>query len=180
MSFIKQDTEDTNRYSHDFQNYIDNETKTEMFDVGSAMAFRLRNETRGGRFKNVFVGDEVLRIIKPVLQTINETKSKEVVNEAKDLISTIVDLTIDFQRLNIDIGKIPALNATNLEDDSLLIEWTFPTFRIGFVIETNKEDSIWYLVSTIEKTDFNKSGSLIDIDKKIIYFREPYDQIRVW
>ena len=68
--------------------------------------------------------------------------------------------------MNIDIGKIPALNATNLEDDSLLIEWTFPTFRIGFVIETNKEDSVWYLVSTIEKTDFNKSGSLISIDKE--------------
>lgn len=166
MSFIKQDTEDTNKYFHDSKNDIENKPKFEIFDTGSAMSFRLRNETRGGRFKNVFVSDDILRIILPIVQTISKTKSREVVNEANDLISTIVDQIMDLQRLNIDIGKIPAFNATNMEDDSLLIEWTFPTFRIGFVIEAKKEESLWYLVSTIEKTDFNKSGSLIDIDKE--------------
>jgi hypothetical protein len=165
MSSIRPNIDSTSGFA-DFQTYIDKETITQMADTPLTTLFRLRNETHGAGFEDAFVSNAVLRIIAPVLPVIKETKNSGVVDEATGLISLIKKLMTGLEYLNFDIGKFPPLNAVCLADDSLLIEWIFQAFRIGFVVETNKEDSSWYLVSIIEKTEFNESGRLTDIDKE--------------
>jgi|GEM_PF-3016123 len=180
MSSNRQHIDNTNRFS-DFQNWVDyqqNDSTDRFSDIQNWADSQqnidsfadiqnwICNETHGGGFEDAFVSNTVLRIIDPVLPVIKETKNRGVADEATGLIALIKKLMIGLQYLNFDIGKFPPLNAVCLADDSLLIEWIFQTFRIGFVLETKKEESSWYLVSTIDKTDFNESGRLSDIDKE--------------
>jgi hypothetical protein len=161
----RQYIDSTNGFA-DFQNHTDNETRSRMTDNAITASFRSGDETHGGGFEDLFVSNAVLRIIEPVLPVLKETGDTGVVDEATGLISLIKKLMIGLQYLDFDIGKFPPLNAVCLADDSLLIEWIFQAFRIGFVVEIKKEDSSWYLVSTINKTDFNESGRLADTDKE--------------
>ena len=45
------------------------------------------------------------------------------------------------------IGSLPPLRININEDGSVLIEWIFSDFRIGFSIEKDRSQSNWYLVS---------------------------------
>jgi hypothetical protein len=146
------------------ENNLCNERKNKTSWKGRLLNFN--NDTLGGNFKRVFLEHEVLRIIEQPLRALNENKNQSIVKEAEVLISNIIELSLNLQRLNIDTSSIAPLHASNLEDGSLLIEWIFPNYRIGFAIESNSRDSSWYLVSTNELVDSNASGSLSDIDKK--------------
>jgi len=57
-------------------------------------------------------------------------------------------------------GYLPPLKFTWLEDGSLLIEWIFKDFRIGFSIEPKEDDSSWYLVSNHNLDEASNSGML--------------------
>ena len=54
------------------------------------------------------------------------------------------------------------------EDGSLLIEWTFEQFRIGFNFDNENSDSSWYLVSLENIGNINAYGSLSDVNEKTI------------
>lgn len=166
MMNMHQETEAGSVLNVESNPYAEPKNKAFGRDFGRELQFR--NETSGGNFKRVFLGHDVLRIIEQLLRTLNETKNASIVEEAKDLISNIVEFALDLQRLNVDISNIPSLYALNLEDGSLLIEWLFPNYRIGFSIEPNIKDSSWYLVSTVELIDYNTSGTLSNVDKKAL------------
>lgn len=65
-------------------------------------------------------------------------------------------------RSNIEsLGSLPPLKFRPLnEDSSVLIEWIFPDFRIGFSIEKEEKESSWYLVSNQKLDEFSSSGQL--------------------
>jgi len=65
------------------------------------------------------------------------------------------------------IGSLPPLRININEDDSVLVEWIFRDFRIGFSIETDRSQSNWYLVSNqnLNQVDFSGLLSLQDIDE---------------
>ena len=125
-----------------------------------------RNDTTGRGFKKLFIADEVYRIVKPALKGVREIKVRNVAKQATDIISDIMDSIINLQSWNVDIlSRIPPLHAVALEDNSFLIEWIFSKYRIGFVLERNKRESMWYLVSTIEENVL-ASGMLSRTDYK--------------
>lgn len=124
------------------------------------------NETVGGRFRKLFIGDEVYRVVKPALQGVGKIKDDNVEKQAIDMISDIADLIVNLQSRNVDVSRIPSLHAVVLGDDSFLIEWIFSKYRIGFVLEKKKQESLWYLVSTIEKTSVERFGKLSRADNK--------------
>lgn len=57
-------------------------------------------------------------------------------------------------------GYLPPLKFSCIEDESLLIEWIFKDFRIGFSIEPREDDSSWYLVSNHNFDETSASGKL--------------------
>ncbi len=128
----------------------------------------LRNETLGGKFRLTYVSNEIRRIIDPTLKALSETKNPEVSKEVNELIYTIIDIILELNKSKFDVSNIPPLVATNLEDGSFLTEWLFTNYRIGFVIEVNPKESIWYLVSRSGSSDTNLSGSLVDYKKELL------------
>ncbi len=55
---------------------------------------------------------------------------------------------------------LPKLSFSSAEDKSLLIEWIFKNFRIGFSFEEDENESSWYVVSDKTLNDFSISGDL--------------------
>jgi hypothetical protein len=76
--------------------------------------------------------------------------------------------------LNI-ISCIPYLHAATPEDGSVLFEWIFKDYRIGFHIEPNPQESSWSLVTKENLGEIIASGSITDIDLRklvswLLYF----------
>lgn len=76
-------------------------------------------------------------------------------------------LLLTFQKTILNIlkqidfsGHLPPLILQFLEDNSVLVEWIFKDFRIGFVIESDVAKSSWYLVSNSNLEEASASGIL--------------------
>lgn len=128
----------------------------------------LRNETLGGKFRLAYVSNDARRIIEPTLKALSETKNPGVSKEAHGLISTIIEIILELNKSKYDTSNLAPLVSANLEDGSFLIEWLSTNYRIGFVIEVDPKESIWYLVARSGSSDTNLSGSLVDNKKELL------------
>jgi len=102
---------------------------------------------------------------------LNKAKKQDVAQEARDILQIIQDTITDFsQKFNLDLSYLPRPQAFSSEDESILIEWIFSNFRIGFSIEPNSKDSSWYLVTKKELGEISASGLISekDVDVKIL------------
>ncbi len=126
------------------------------------------NETLGGEFQLPYISQEIRRVIEPVLRTLSETKDLAVIKEVRDVLFMFIELVSEFSKSNFDISNLQPLIGANLPDDSFLIEWIFSSYRVGFVIEKDPRESIWYVVSKTESSDSTDSGSLDIHDKKAL------------
>ncbi|MBA7692372.1 hypothetical protein ES703_100939 [subsurface metagenome] len=127
-----------------------------------------QNQTVGGQFKLTYISQEVRRIIEPIFMPLSKTKNPDIVKEVRELVSIITESILELNQSYFDISNLPSLIAANLEDGSFLIEWIFLNYRVGFVVEADPKESIWYLVSKSESSDSNLSGSLADRNKKTV------------
>jgi len=91
------------------------------------------------------------------------------VAEQLDRLLTIINIVIVgmAKQEEVDLSYIPPLHAHIDEDGSVLLEWAFPDFRIGFNIEQNPENSGWHLVTNKKLGDKTESGQLVDLVKII-------------
>ena len=58
------------------------------------------------------------------------------------------------------IDLLSPLKINEIEETSILIEWIFKNYRIGFVIDKKIDESSWYFVSNKELNEMNISGDL--------------------
>jgi len=105
-------------------------------------------------------------LIRPAWNVIRQTRNQTVAEESRKILLVIQETIIDLQHLNFDLGYLPQLHAFNVDDDSVLIEWIFDDFRIGFSIESESKDSSWYLVSNANSGEMAASGYISRIDIK--------------
>lgn len=61
-----------------------------------------------------------------------------------------------------NIGNLPQLSIVIDEDESVLVEWMFKDFRIGFSFEKDEQESMWYMVSNRKFNEVNESGNITD------------------
>lgn len=129
------------------------------------------NETFGLKSRLYSFSPSENRLVKSALQTLRETPNKKIVDESRNLLLLLQKIVFSLQHLNFDLVYLPPLTAVNVEDNSVLIEWTFRDFRIGFTIEANKENSGWYLVSNRKLGEILASGSIanIDLEKHLLW-----------
>jgi len=71
------------------------------------------------------------------------------------------EIIIDNRNSLKTVGTLPSLIINLLEDGSVLIEWGFKDFKIGFSFELNDEESSWYIVTNEKFQDANASGRLL-------------------
>lgn len=60
---------------------------------------------------------------------------------------------------------IPYLHAAMPEDGSILFEWIFKDYRVGFHIEPNPQESSWTLITKKSLGEICASGYITDIDQ---------------
>ena len=95
----------------------------------------------------------------------------QVADEAGKLLSIVQKVVTSLERLGLDLSYLPPLRAFNVDDGSILLEWTFDGFRIGFSAEPNPHDSGWYLVSSKDLGEISAFGhtSTIDAEKLVMW-----------
>ena len=117
------------------------------------------NETIGGSIASKSLTFESqLNITDTTMSVIRENPNLEIVKEAKNILLTIKEIIFLYRFLGFDLNYLPCLYARNVDDGSLLIEWIFSDFRIGFSIEPILKDSSWHLVSKENLGAISASG----------------------
>ena len=119
-----------------------------------------KDETYGGhadlRFPPLPVQDLIIR----AWTTVATVKDDTVANECRRILQIIAESILFSQTQGFDLGHRPRLHAFDVEDGSLLIEWIFDDFRIGFGVEPIPSESSWYLVSNARLGDINLAGDI--------------------
>ena len=91
------------------------------------------------------------------------------VEEQLDKLLSIIDKRFYIvQQEGVELSCIPPLHPHLDEDGSVLLEWIFPNFRIGFNIEPNPDDSGYHLVSNKKLGERTESEQLANMDKIVV------------
>lgn len=59
---------------------------------------------------------------------------------------------------------LPPIRLFDMEDNSILIEWMFNDFRIGFSVEENTDKSSYYIVSNKPFENLGEAGYLYEVN----------------
>lgn len=89
-----------------------------------------------------------------------------IIGEATKFLFKLEKIILAYQQYGYDFYNFPPIHAFFVEDGSILIEWIFEDFRIGFSFEQDIRESSWYLVSNQEFGEISASGYLSDIDSE--------------
>lgn len=127
------------------------------------------NQTTGSSiYHNFFPVTIEANIIDGAFNTLKQFQNQEIVKEAKKLLFTIQKIVKKFQQYRFDLDYLPPLHTFPVDDGSLLIEWIFEDFRIGFSLEQESNESSWYLVTNPKFGEISASGYLSDVDNEKI------------
>jgi hypothetical protein len=129
--------------------------------------------TLGKIFLNKYVAHSENRgIVSDALLKIRLLTNKNQFNQAYKVLKAIQEIINILHESAFDLSAIPHLKAFIIEDDnSVLIEWIFNDFRIGFNIEDNIHESGWYLMTNGKFGDISASGYIknSNIKKNIMW-----------
>jgi hypothetical protein len=149
MNLFSQETESGNSRPPDSEHSWPSDVPDETIGAGELTeSFSLRQEPNPTR--------EAWKIIPQIQDSIGAEQLGE-------LLSTISRLVLAAQETPGSLSHIPALHAHVLEDGSVILEWVFPDFRVGFNIEPNRVDSGWNFVSGKKLNELSASGQLKDM-----------------
>jgi hypothetical protein len=99
-----------------------------------------------------------------VEKNLSTIKDPNVKNSTIILIIKILKIVTLYFNYQNESKFLPALNFNQLDDNSVLMEWIFKDFRIGFSIEPNSEESSWYLIANNKIDESNLQGLINDKD----------------
>jgi hypothetical protein len=136
--------------------------------------FQLPNETIGGVLKAHFLPlPEDTSLVKSAWNTLCATRNQDIAGRSRALLSMLLETISSFRGFGFDMDYLPPVRAFNVDDGSVLIEWIFADFRIGFNIEPNPQDSNWYLVSNKKFGEIGASGFMsgaeIETKKSVVW-----------
>jgi hypothetical protein len=103
-------------------------------------------------------------ILEPAWEATNTIKDLKIAEQSKKIVESLQDIFTSLQQRKLDITSLHPLRGFVAEDGSFLIEWVFDDFRIGFTIESNPDESGWYLISTKKLGSITAYGSISEID----------------
>ncbi len=117
--------------------------------------------TSGSRLEDSFFAYIAHKdITAPARDVLRSLTNQRIVAEAEYILSLIQSELFKVKPLKI----LPPVRAFIGEDGSLLIEWIFKDYRIGFNLESEEKDWGWYLVSKPLSGGIVASGYLAGVD----------------
>jgi hypothetical protein len=141
-------------------------------EISFSSAVEPKDETLGSRISSQFLSLPVdHNVTRAAWKVLWQTENQEIANEARRVLEFIQETIATFQHLRFDLGYLPELHAFKVDDGSILIEWIFDDFRIGFSIEPDVQESSWYLVSSKNLGEISASGyiQMAEIKNLIIW-----------
>ena len=98
-------------------------------------------------------------LIEPALKAVTQTENHDMVQLAISILCHIKETTaVLFTHKILDLGYLPRVRGFSVDDGSLLLEWVFGGFRVGFSVERDLSESSWHLVSDSNLGDIAASG----------------------
>ena len=102
--------------------------------------------------------DNEPNVVTRALNTVSKHKNNELKKRAERILVYIKEIVDLFCKYKIDVNILPEIEAFFIEDDSILLEWIYNDYRIGFSIEINPDESGWYLITNSEHGEITSSG----------------------
>lgn len=96
----------------------------------------------------------------PAWSAVGQVENKNVADGARRILWILTEISLTFQNRGVDLDRLPQLHAFSVQDGSLLIEWIFDDFRVGFSLEPIPSESSWYLVSNAKLGDISVAGHI--------------------
>lgn len=103
---------------------------------------------------------------------VSHIENPSAARQVSRLLSTIQKLIRLVQEQGVYVDQIPPLHASKTDDGSVVLEWIFPEFRVGFNIEPSAQDSGWHLVSSKKLGDIAVSGPLSSLETTVAMLLE--------
>jgi hypothetical protein len=146
------------------------ETDSKIFFPEHSRAYEtyIANETFGEKPFLSFFSFAESRLIKSALETIKTAPDQDIANEARKFLVLLQETVSSLQQLNFDLAFIQPIQAFISENNTIILEWIFKNYRIGFSFEENSHESGWYLVSKRELGEISASGYLNPNIKNIV------------
>ena len=89
----------------------------------------------------------ISKITHSAYKVVDKIENQVVIKQAEEILTDIENALDFYQQKGIDVSYLPSLIAIEFDDGSLLIEWVFDDFHLGFSIEPSPDESSWYIVS---------------------------------
>lgn len=109
-----------------------------------------------------------------IFNTINsiefQSQNEEVNKVALTFLNCFKEMLVSIYENHKFSNNLPPLAINLQEDSSILIEWIFPDFRIGFSIEQDLSASNWYLIANSKFKEKISSETFNPLD--------PYELLR--
>jgi hypothetical protein len=122
---------------------------------------RFENQTSGTNlWQHYLPFSEGVAILSSAWQLVRSLPPSSLTKQATEILTILQQLISTFRQMNFNLGNILQLNSYSVDDGSILFEWAFPEYRLGFNIETDVEESGWYLISTRQLGAITASGSI--------------------
>jgi hypothetical protein len=119
----------------------------------------------GGKTESSYLTSPAIkRVLDTALFVVQSLRATDIGCRAGDFITDLRGLLTTFEQAGIDVGRFPTLGAFVLDDNSLLFEWAFTDFRLGFSIEAEAQESCWYLVTMQPNGGVQASGMIDALD----------------
>ena len=124
-------------------------------------------ETYSGHLDLRFLPLSVPDLITSAWNAVEQIEDPKVADEARNTLLIIEKTILIAQSKGVDLGHLPQLHAFDVQDGSILIEWVFDDFRVGFSIEPIPFESSWYLVSNEKLGDISVARNMPQDEFKI-------------
>jgi hypothetical protein len=102
----------------------------------------------------------VAKLIQAAGESIGQVENPDVAQRSRSVLTTLQEILGLYVDKGGGLDRLSTVSGFPVEDGSVLIDWPFTGFRIGFTIEPDQTESGWYLVSDSEHGGIFASGSL--------------------
>ena len=150
-------------------NYVQETSTNIVYELPDSIVYsfgiQLDNETVAQKPHGRYIAFPLeLDLLKSAWDLVGKLEDHSIYQQAKNLLSVIQQTIFTFEQLQFNLGYIPCLQAVMPENSTILFEWIFRDYRIGFNIETNPHESGWYLITNRTLGEISASGFTSGID----------------
>jgi hypothetical protein len=111
------------------------------------------------------------RLLQEAHGVVHGLSGQPYVKEAQNFLAAMMEVLDFFEQCHIDLSNRRHLLPHIVDDGSILFEWAFNGYRVGFNLESNPQESSWYMVTSQDLGAITASGLLYghDLNRLLVW-----------